>query len=339
MDAGSLLVGRLRRMILRSVDRASDAFQQPLAAEQIEAFALRAFGRGAGVVSAVELGDGTYNTTYRVELADGTECILRVAPEPARQLRAERGFMRNEYAAAPYFAPIAALLPRTLAVDFTHGLIGRDYMFQSIVPGVSAREGLEKYPREQWRPFFRDLGAITRRIHAVRGDRFGPVIGPWHATWSAAVLAMLEDIAADLVDLGLDAADVRELITIAAGGGEILDEVRVPSLLHGDLWTINVMIDPDAPAPSVSGLFDCDRVTWGDPESDWAIYRAAGRPGTERDAFWDAYGPLDPSPRARWRRDVYEARNIAAVRLERHRLGGDVAGSYAELRTVLDRLR
>jgi len=325
-------------MLLRSVDRASDAFQRPLDEDQLTALAKRAFGTWNEVASAIELGDGTYNSTYRVELDSGSACILRVAPEPARQLRAERAFMRNEYAAAPYFAPIAALLPRTLAVDFTHDLIGRDYMFQSIVPGIPAREGLEKYPRRQWGPFFRDLGAISKRIHAVRGKRFGPVIGPWHATWSAAVLAALEDIVADIDDAGLDAADVRELIGIAARGKEILDEVREPRLLHGDLWTINVMVEPDAPEPTVSGLFDCDRVTWGDPESDWAIYRAAGRPGTERDAFWDAYGPLDEAPHARWRRTLYEARNIAAVRLERHRLGGDVAASYDELGVVLDRL-
>ena len=328
-------------MILESVERASEAFQQPLTAAQITSMARRAFGEGEGseLVSANELGDGTYNSTYRVALASGLETILRVAPAPERQLRAERGFMRNEHAAAPYFAPIAALLPRTLCVDFTHDLIGRDYMFQTIVPGIPAREGLEKYPRERWTSFFRDLGAITKRIHAVRGTRFGPIIGPTFTTWSEAVLAALEDIVADLDDLGLAAADARELLEIAMRNRSVLDEVREPRLLHGDLWTINVMLEPDAPEPSVSGLFDCDRVTWGDPESDWAIYRAAGKPGTERDAFWDTYGPLDDTPRARWRRQLYEARNIAASRLESHRLGHDIAASYDDLGAALSRLR
>jgi aminoglycoside phosphotransferase (APT) family kinase protein len=326
-------------MILESVERASDAFQQPLTEAQITAMARRAFGDGGGLVSARELGDGTYNSTYLVALASGQESILRVAPAPERQLRAERAFMRNEHAAAPYFAPIAALLPRTLCIDFTHDLIGRDYMFQTIVPGIPAREGLEKYPRERWTSFFRDLGAITKRIHAVRGTHFGPIIGPTFTTWSDAIVAALADIVADLDDLSLDAADARELLEIAKHNRPVLDEVRDPRLLHGDLWTINVMLEPDAPEPTVSGLFDCDRVTWGDPESDWAIYRAAGRPGTERDAFWDTYGPLNDAPQARWRRLVYEARNIAASRLERHRLGHDIAGSYDDLAAALTRLQ
>ncbi|HWG22552.1 aminoglycoside phosphotransferase family protein [Actinospica sp.] len=328
-------------MRLESVDRAADAYQRPLTEQQIQSMATRLLGE-VDVVAAVELGDGTYNTTYRVELERGPACILRVAPEPARQFRSERGFMRSEHAAAPYFAPIATLLPRTLGVDFTHQVIGRDYMFQSFLPGVPAREGLRQYPREAWRPFFRRLGEISKRIHAVRGERFGPVGRPGHPTWSEAVSAMLRDIIADLDDAGLAADDAREVLAIALRGKDILDEVRDPRLLHGDLWTINVMLAEHAPEPTVTGVFDCDRVIWGDPESDWAIYRATRTTGVgsaaERETFWDGYGPLDPSPHARWRRSLYEARNIAGLRLERSRLGLDISTSYDELRAALDRL-
>ncbi|HTJ69348.1 MAG TPA: aminoglycoside phosphotransferase family protein [Actinospica sp.] len=329
-------------MRLESVARTPEAYQRPLTEQQIQAMADRLLG-DVEVTAAVELGDGTYNTTYRVELGRGDvpACILRVAPEPARQYRSERGFMRSEHAAAPYFAPIAALLPRTLGVDFTHQVVGRDYMFQTIVPGIPARIGLQNYPREEWGPFFRQLGEISRRIHAVHGDHFGPLspLGrPAHATWSDAVHAMLGDIIADLDDAEIPADDVREVLAIAVQGKDVLDEIETPSLLHGDLWTINVMLAEHAPEPTVTGLFDCDRVIWGDPESDWAIYRAAGRPGTERDAFWTGYGPLDPAPHAAWRRTLYEARNVAAVRLERFRLGLDLAESYDELRTVIGRL-
>ena len=326
-------------MILRTIEREPGAFQQSLTEDQLIGLVRRAFGGQAALASAVELGDGTYNSTYRIGLASGFEAILRVAPEPARQSRSERAFMRSEHAAVPYFAPIGNLLPRTLFVDFTHELIGRDYMVQTVVPGVPAREGLEKYPRERWTSFYRDLGAISKRIHAVRGESFGPAAAPVYATWSESVLAALADLVADLDDVGLGTADTQELAGIAAAGRERLDEVREPRLLHGDLWTINVMVVPDAPEPTVCGLFDCDRVTWGDPESDWAIYRAAGRPGTERDAFWDSYGPLDDSAHARWRRLLYEARNIAASRLELHRLGRDFSATYEDLGAVLARLR
>lgn len=163
----------------------------------------RAFGADMRVRSAVELGDGFFNNTYRVDLGSERQLILRVAPEPTRQPRAEPELMRNEYAGAPYLAPIASLLPRTLAADFTHEIVGRDYLFQTLLDGVPATRGLEAYPRREWAPLFRQLGGIVRSIHAVRGDRFGRLAGPTHGTWSEALLTWFQDVTADLTDAGV----------------------------------------------------------------------------------------------------------------------------------------
>jgi aminoglycoside phosphotransferase (APT) family kinase protein len=324
----------------RPIERAPGAFQQPVTAEQIRAMCRRAFGASVRVVSAVELGNGMYNSTYRVDLGAGLSVILRVAPEPARQFRIERELMRNEHASVPYLAPIAPLMPRTLAIDFTHEVIGRDYLFQTVLDGVPAPDGLAAYPRPEWAAFFRQMGAIARDIHAVRGDRFGTVNGPVFATWSEAVIASLDDTAADLDDVGLDATDVRELAAVADRHRAVLDEITEPRLLHGDLWTVNVMIEPGAPEPTISGVFDCDRTSWGDPESDWTIFMAGRRPGTERDTFWETYGSLSSTPAATWRALFYRARHIAAVRLERHRLGNSeaVPDTYDDMREMLTRL-
>jgi aminoglycoside phosphotransferase (APT) family kinase protein len=324
----------------RPIARAPGAFQQSVTAEQLRAMCRRAFGAHVGVVSAVELGNGMYNSTYRVDLGAFGLVILRVAPEPARQLRVERELMRNEHASVPYLAPIAPLMPRTLAIDFTHEVIGRDYLFQTMLDGVPAPEGLAAYPRAQWPSFFRQLGTITRSIHAVCGNRFGPVAGPTFATWSKAVIASLEDAAADLDDAGLDAADVREVAAAAARHRAILDEITEPRLLHGDLWTVNTMIAPGAPEPTIAGVFDCDRTSWGDPESDWTIFVAGRHAGSEHDAFWETYGALASTPGAARRSLFYRARYIAGARLERHRLGQskDVPGTYPEMRDIVARL-
>ncbi|WP_406315792.1 hypothetical protein OHA77_02320 [Streptosporangium sp. NBC_01639] len=87
-------------------------------------------------------------------------------------------------------------------------------------------------------------------------------------------------------------------------------------------------------------MFDCDRTSWGDPESDWTISMAGRRPGTERDAFWETYGPLSSTPGAALRSLFYRARHVGAVRLESHRLGKstDVPGTYDDMREVLTRL-
>ncbi|WP_442790498.1 phosphotransferase family protein [Nonomuraea sp. NBC_01738] len=299
------------------------AFQEAITTGELLAMCRRVFGEHIQVLHAVELGNGMYNTTYRVTLADRGSVILRVAPEAGRQFVSERELMRNEYASLPYLAPIASLMPRTLAADFTHELVGRDYLFQTCLGGVPAAEGLARYPRAAWAGFFRQMGSIARRIHDVRGARFGVVGGRGYLTWSAALLALFGELVEDTERIGVDAASLVGIASSAERDRGILDEIVEPRLLHGDLWIINVMVaDPDeAEEPVITGVFDCDRTLWGDPEADWTIEMVTRKPGTERDAFWDTYGKLNATPEAVRRRQYYRARHLAAIRLEAFRLG------------------
>lgn len=73
-------------MDFHPIPRAPEAFQQHATAWDIQAIALRAFGRSIRITSAVELGGGMCNNTYRL-CADGLDgpVILRIAPAPQRQ--------------------------------------------------------------------------------------------------------------------------------------------------------------------------------------------------------------------------------------------------------------
>jgi aminoglycoside phosphotransferase (APT) family kinase protein len=323
----------------RPIVRDPDAFQQPVTAVQIEAMCRSAFGPYARVVSAVELGNGMYNSTYRVELDEREEpVILRVAPTPDRQFSSERELMRNEYASVPYLAPIAPLMPRIITADFTGAVIGRDYLFQTLLDGVPAAERLGDYPRSTWPGFFAQMGTIAGDVHSVRGPHFGPVTGSACLTWGEAVVASLITIADDLDTVGLDSADLRAVSkAVAHRHLAVLDEITAPRMLSGDLWTVNVMLADGAAEPTIIGVLDFDRTWWGDPAADWTIRMATAKPGTERDAFWDTYGARDTAPGAMLRSRIYEARHVGAIRLERHRLGNTegVAESYGDLAAVL----
>jgi len=314
------------------ITRADGAFQRSLTASQVVAVCQRGFGREP--VAAVELGGGSFNTTYRVDFGLGEEpVILRVAP--AWSYRIERDFMRHEHASLPFFAPIAAFMPRTLFVDFTRELVPRDYTFQTMLDGVSGPDGFRALADKAG--FFRQLGSIVRTVHGVRGGRFGRPAGPLFATWSEAVMSIVDDTVADVRDAGLDDADLRELASLATKNSAVLDEITVPCLLHGDLWVPNVRVDGER----IVGVFDHDRASWGDPAADWSIYEASRRPGTDRDAFWDTYGQPLQSPGAAWRAALYRAVHLGAVRIERHRLGltDRIPASYEEMAQVLTELR
>jgi len=105
------------------------------------------------------------------------------------------------------------------------------------------------------------------------------------------VSGALSDIAADLTDAGLDATDVEVLLVLAAAHQSVLDEIDEPRLLHGDLWTVNVMVAIDGDEPRVTGVLDSDRTLWGDPLADWTVFMIRQRPPADEKAFWAGYGP------------------------------------------------
>ncbi|WP_331758160.1 aminoglycoside phosphotransferase family protein (plasmid) [Nocardia sp. NBC_01377] len=303
-------------MDYRPIERRPEAFQQPPTERELQAMAARIFGVGTRIDAAVEIADGMYNNTFRVDLGAERPVILRVAPTPARQHRIEPELMRNEHATVPYLAPIAPLMPQILGIDFTHTVLGRDYMFQTLLDGVPAPAAMKNYQPSRMPGFFRQIGGWTQKIHEVSGPGFGRVAGPLYPSWSEALSAWFECAVADLDDAGLDSADAAQLVGVVDRHREVLDQIRTPRLLHGDLWIVNLILAESADAPTITGIVDNDRTWWGDPEADWPIYKALRKPGTARDAFWDGYGRLDDSPDARWRRQIYHARHTVAIRLE-----------------------
>jgi hypothetical protein len=324
-----------------SIDRGDDAFQVSVTTEEIDEIARRVFGQSACVDSAVELGAGMYNSTYRMSLVgEDRPVILRIGPKPEHQFRSEFQLMRNEYASIPWLSPIAFMMPTVIAADWSHDIVDRDYLVQSMLDGIAAPDRLGDYPRSTWGAYFHQMGSIAAVIHAIRGPGFGPIAGPTYPTLSQAVIASLEAIASDIDNAGLRSGDVRDVADCARDNHAMLDEITEPRMLSGDLWTVNVMLAADAAVPTITGLFDIDRTWWGDPLADWPIRMAAAKPGTERDAFWDGYGPRDLSPNAMWRSWVYEARHVGANRLERHRLGNaaGVADTYAAMAAILAEL-
>lgn len=301
----------------------------------------RILGGHLEVRSAVELGWGSYNTTFRVELAGAPAVVLRVAPRPGAQLRSERHWLRSEYMAAAWLVPLGGLVPQVLGADFTHQVISRDYMVQTQLAGVPAPELMPGYPRELWPGFFGQLGALTRTVHEVAGETWGPVAAPLFGSWSDALYASLIERAADLAALSAPSEDVAVLAGVVDRCREGLDAVARPVLLHGDLWTANILLDPAAAQPTVVGVLDSERAWWGDPLADWSLFRADARSAAaEREAFWTAYGGRPERAEHEWRRLVYRGWHLAAERVEaaRHARSDTVARTTRDLAKVLSSL-
>jgi fructosamine-3-kinase len=136
------------------------------------------------------------------------------------------------------------------------------------------------------------LGAALARLHAVRGDCYG-----WKAPYAFGAVPINNESCEDwpefwamrrlLVHVPHVDAALGKRVERLAGALPGWLPARPPAvLLHGDLWSGNVLVADDA----VSGLID-PACYYGHCEVDIAMLGLFDRPGRE---FFAAYGALEP---------------------------------------------
>lgn len=142
-----------------------------------------------------------------------------------------------------------------------------------------------------------DIGAAVRRLHDHVGSDYGwPVdyrLGTvaldnrqsrdWPAFWGQQRLVATAHI--------LDRPTRERVERLAARLSDYLPVSPPASLLHGDLWTGNILVAEGR----LAGLVD-PACYYGHAEADLAMLTLFGTPPPE---FWDAYGTLAPDWKVR----------------------------------------
>jgi len=227
---------------------------------------------GAEATHAEPLGGGCLEQVTRVTLRDGRRVVVKGGPAP-----------RVEAAMLGALRAAGAPTPRVLAVD-------------------DALLVMEERPnRGALGNAWSDLGGVLAKLHAAEGPSYGwdadyaygPVALPnaavddWPAFWAERrLLAHADRLPADLA---------RRVAALAADLPQHLPARPRASLLHGDLWGGNVLVDGDR----VSALID-PACYHGHGEVDLAMLTLFDRPDAR---FFDAYPTEDGW---RERRPVYQ---------------------------------
>ncbi|WP_406433793.1 aminoglycoside phosphotransferase family protein [Streptomyces sp. NBC_00631] len=266
---------------------------------------------GVGCRLEEELTDGWFNTAYRVRLDDGRPAVVKLAPPAeAPVLRYEHGIMATE---AMVYRRLAGLPDGAVpAPELLYR--GDDFLAVSVLEGTPWDKAAEHLPPATASTLRRELGAVTARLHTLTSEdgRYGyPAPGAelsaadWRTAFTAMVDALLEDAARWDSDLGVPAAGIRALV---AEGGQTLDQVTEPRLVHFDLWPGNIFIDGRAQTPRITGLIDHERAFWGDPAAELVSLGFGGDIGPDSDlvaGYRAAGGRLDFSPALRHRLALY----------------------------------
>lgn len=119
-----------------------------------------------------------------------------------------------------------------------------------------------------------------------------------------------------------------------------LVETTQPRLLHGNLWTVNILVKRDKGSPTIVAVLDSDHTSWGDPTADWTMFLLQRNAGTEVDAFWAMYGQPEKSRAAQFRTLIYQGAFIGGARLEHYRLHHHetVKRSYRDMQPIIEDL-
>lgn len=324
---------------LDRIERDAASRQQGISPDEIIEIVRRAFGSAATLGRAEEIGAGTVNSTYRLTLEGEEPGILRVGPTRKAAASGPSWLpfdtLQREHALTPYLAPVASLLPKTLAADFTHRLIDRDWVIQTVVPGEPWSELVAHLTGEEGASLWRQLGAITRQIHGVEGHAFGPLPpGSSFPRWSDLLLSDASGIAADFARFGLPDTLARALRGVVASDAPLLDAAGPPRLIHSDLDQRHVFITrgPDG-QPVIAGIIDHEFGRFADPLSESLLLTLPDRPDAA--PFFETYGPLPNDPASHRRRLIYQAIALGWTAGDQAHQGQDTGATLANLEGIM----
>lgn len=264
----------------------------------------------------VEMGPltgGCVGEVYRVRFENGDEAVVKVDESSAPRLDVE-GYML-EYLAAHSALPAPRVLhsdPALLIMEFMEG-------------GSSFSRDAEIHAAE-----------LLAELHAIRSDSHGlgraTLIGGLHqpntesSSWieffRTERLLHMARMAHQEGRFGKDV--LRRIELFGEKLDDLLDEPDHPSLLHGDVWTSNVL----ASGPRITAFID-PAVYYGHPEIELAFITLFSTFGK---AFFDRYSKLRPVRDGFFdtRRDIY---NMYPLLVHVRLFGGGYLGGVERVLT------
>jgi fructosamine-3-kinase len=263
------------------------------------------------VTDVVPLGGGCIGQVYRVQLADGRQLVAKVDDSHAPCLDIEGDMLR--YLAGHSQLPVPAVWyssPQLLLMDYLpgdshfsvgaqrhaahllaalHGVTAPHYGLaqDTLIGGLSQPNP----PTASWLEFFREHRLCYMGQEAWRNGRL-----------PAAVWQRVQRFADDV--------------------GRWLHEPEQPALLHGDVWTTNVLAQGD----KITGFID-PAIYYGHPEIELAFTTLFGTFGQP---FFEEYQRLRPlgSGFFEERRDIY---NLYPLLVHVRLFGGGYVGSVERI--------
>lgn len=238
-----------------------------LTSEQINMMTRQAFGNRTKPEIITELTDGYFNTAYMLTLTNGLKTVLKVSPpKEVVVMRYEKNIMETEAYVLNKIKSLGDIpIPKIFYYDQSGEIIKNHFFFMEFVEGVPLNKIRSELTEEQYREISSELGGLVRRIHSIEGSYFGYISqdDKKFDTWDKAFLCMIKELLDDAIDAEVILPyDYDKIYNMIYEKREVLNIVKMPSLIHKDLWDGNIFIDPKT--SNITGILDCERAIYGD---------------------------------------------------------------------------
>jgi fructosamine-3-kinase len=225
--------------------------------------------------SARPMGGGCIGEVYKVELDDGTTLVAKVDREGASHLEREAYMLR--YLREKSELPVP---------EVYHG--SKSLVLMEFVEGVSRfSQGAERHAAE-----------LLAALHGITAEAYGherdTLIGsldqpnPWTRSWMEFFrehrLLYMARVAHEAGRL--PAEDLKRIERLAERLEGLIEEPEQPSLIHGDVWSANVLARGDR----IAAFLD-PAIYHADPEIELSFINLFDSFG---DAFFERYGEMRP---------------------------------------------
>ncbi len=236
--------------------------------------------------------DGGSTEVYKIDVsgAAASALVLKIYADEPTWMPAKEALV------AGWFAPLAPLVPRWLAVDESRTILPLRFALLTSLPGRPLRES---FGDPDIADGYRQMGALLRRVHAIPMDAYGYVKGEGvenpQNTNADYMREAFDDVFRRFRELGAEPGLARRLEGMVAARSIVLAESTGPVLAHDDFQQGNVLALRDADGRlRLSGLVDFGNARAADPLFDLAkaLFCSAHEDPASYRPLLEGYGPL-----------------------------------------------
>ncbi|MGL5347220.1 MAG: aminoglycoside phosphotransferase family protein [Peptostreptococcaceae bacterium] len=248
---------------------------------------------------------GLFNTTYYINVDKlSKEFILRVGPVNKHLLLPfERNLMKSEEYVYELCNQHNIPCSKVLVCDVDNTIINRDYMLveyidSKIISDIELNKEIED-------SLYEEVGFYVSQLHNIKSNKFGRVydvhIGEGFDLWSDFLLDEILKYEIKFKEFDIFNEDELNLFkSLIYKNKNILDEIKIPRLIHSDLWTGNILVREEDGKYSIPAIIDADRALYGDTDFEFA------NSWITNESLFKGYGKnLNDDKKSKIRRDIY----------------------------------